>query len=242
MSELRSLPEWVRCRGMNPVTGDGPRDLRPSLEKSQRSDRKKSSSATRRFSSNGASGPLIGSFAARRDGNPAPRRGGRESGDRVEKVTLAYRDWPRLPAAENGTDEVVNGELRLVPTRLYPHAQIISNLNRCLGRMPENAAVYGSGIGLMISREPLTCRSPDIVVYWLEKMVIQDGLHWSAPGLIVEILSPSENRRRKEEKARRLRVHRRTRTNGDPGRRLASTLAICRRCHFRSRYLSRMNL
>lgn len=31
-------------------------------------------------------------------------------------------------------------------------------------------------------------------------MVIQDGLYWSAPDLIVEVLSPSENRRRKEEK------------------------------------------
>jgi Uma2 family endonuclease len=52
----------------------------------------------------------------------------------------------------------------------------------------------------MISREPLTCRSPDLVVYWVEKMVVQDGMHWSAPDLIVEVLSPSENRRRKEEK------------------------------------------
>jgi Uma2 family endonuclease len=52
----------------------------------------------------------------------------------------------------------------------------------------------------MISRDPLTCRSPDIVVYRNEGMVIKDGLHWSAPDLIVEVLSPSENRRRKEEK------------------------------------------
>jgi Uma2 family endonuclease len=31
-------------------------------------------------------------------------------------------------------------------------------------------------------------------------MVIEDGLYCSPPGLIIEILSPSENRRRKEEK------------------------------------------
>jgi Uma2 family endonuclease len=31
-------------------------------------------------------------------------------------------------------------------------------------------------------------------------MVIRDGVHWSAPDLIVEVLSPSENRRRKESK------------------------------------------
>jgi len=38
MSELRSLPEWVRCLGVNPLSGGGTRDLRPSLEKSQRWD------------------------------------------------------------------------------------------------------------------------------------------------------------------------------------------------------------
>ena len=38
MSELLLLPEWVRRRGMNPLSGGGTRDLRPSLEKSQRWD------------------------------------------------------------------------------------------------------------------------------------------------------------------------------------------------------------
>lgn len=115
-------------------------------------------------------------------------------------MTIAYRDWLRLPNPENGTDEVVNGDVRLVPTRLYPHAQIISNLNRCLRDLPNDTATYGSGIGLMISRDPLTCRSPDVAVFSRVKMVIEDGLFWTAPDLIVEILSPSENRRRKEEK------------------------------------------
>ena len=30
--------------------------------------------------------------------------------------------------------------------------------------------------------------------------MIEDGLYWSPPGLVVEVLSPSENRRRQEEK------------------------------------------
>jgi Uma2 family endonuclease len=113
---------------------------------------------------------------------------------------LTYEEWLKLPPVEDGTDEVVDGELRLVPTRLYPHAHVVANLISDLRGLPENAAIYGSGIGLMISREPLTCRSPDIAVYWREKMVIKDGLYWSAPDLIIEIFSPSENRRRKEGK------------------------------------------
>ena len=52
----------------------------------------------------------------------------------------------------------------------------------------------------MITREPLTCRTPDLIMFWRDKMVIQDGLYWSAPGLIVEVISPSETKRRKEEK------------------------------------------
>jgi Uma2 family endonuclease len=116
--------------------------------------------------------------------------------------TLTYEEWLKLPPVEDGTDEVVNGELRFMPPTRQPHAEIVRRLTRTLDRQLDDtrAVVFGSNLGLMISREPLTCRSPDIVVYWVEKMVIQDGLHWSAPGLIVEVISPSENRRRKEEK------------------------------------------
>jgi Uma2 family endonuclease len=62
------------------------------------------------------------------------------------------------------------------------------------------AFILGSNLGLMISREPLTCRSPDVVVYWFDKMVVEDGLHWSAPGLVIEVLSPSETRHRQDDK------------------------------------------
>src|SRR5947208_13104127 len=60
--------------------------------------------------------------------------------------------------------------------------------------------ILGSNFGLMISREPLTCRSPDLALYWKQNIVLRDGLYCSPPDLIVEILSPSENRRRKEAK------------------------------------------
>jgi Uma2 family endonuclease len=115
---------------------------------------------------------------------------------------LTYEEWLELPPVEDGTDEVVKGELRFMPPTRQPHAEIIRRLTRLLDRQLDDtrAVVFGSNLGLMISREPLTCRSPDVVVYWLDKMVLEDGLHWSPPGLVVEILSPSENRSRKEEK------------------------------------------
>jgi Uma2 family endonuclease len=61
-------------------------------------------------------------------------------------------------------------------------------------------SILASNLGLMISREPLTCRSPDLILFWREKMRIVDGLYCSPPGLIVEVLSPSENRRRQDGK------------------------------------------
>ena len=115
---------------------------------------------------------------------------------------LTYEEWLKLPPVEDGTDEVVKGELRSMPPTRYPHAEIIQNLIEALvGQIDKKQArVLGSNLGLMITREPLTCRSPDVVVYWRDKMVIQDGLYWSPPDLVVEILSPSENRKRQEAK------------------------------------------
>jgi Uma2 family endonuclease len=115
---------------------------------------------------------------------------------------LTYQEWLALPPVEDGTDEVVNGELRFMPPTRYPHAEIIQlAIMAILGQIDaRRVGLLGSNLGLMITREPLTCRSPDLVMFWRNRMQIEDGLYWSPPGLIVEVLSPSENRRRKEEK------------------------------------------
>jgi Uma2 family endonuclease len=115
---------------------------------------------------------------------------------------LTYEEWLRLPPVEDGTDEVVKGELRFMPPTHYPHAWIIQRLVEALIDQTDRKSVQilGSNFGLMISRKPLTCRSPDLVVYWRDKMVIEDGLLWSPPDLVVEVISPSETKRRKEEK------------------------------------------
>ena len=115
---------------------------------------------------------------------------------------LTYEEWLRMSPVEDGTDEVVKGELRFMPPTHYPHAEIIQRLiSRFLKQVDDSRiSILGSNFGMMISREPLTCRSPDLVLYWREKIVIQDGLYWSPPDLVIEIISPSETKRRKEEK------------------------------------------
>jgi Uma2 family endonuclease len=119
---------------------------------------------------------------------------------------LTYEEMLRLPrdvdGAPDGKEEVVRGELRRLPPNDYPHAEIIQRLITAWVTQvdPKKIAILGSNFGLLIRREPVTCRIPDLALYWRDRIVIQDGLYHSAPGLVAEILSPSETRRRKEEK------------------------------------------
>jgi len=109
---------------------------------------------------------------------------------------LTYDEWLGMPVVQDGTDEVVNGELRFMPPTRYPRAEIIRRVNASLSSQinAKHVGILGSNFGLMISRKPLTCRCPDFVMFRREEMRIEDGLYWSAPGLIVEVLSPSEDR------------------------------------------------
>lgn len=115
---------------------------------------------------------------------------------------LTYEDWLRMPPVEDGRDEVVKGEYRFMPPNHYPHAEVIDELIAQLHAQIDRKKIrtLGSTFGLMISRDPLTCRSPDLGVYWRERDVLEDGNHVNAPDLIIEVISPSETRRRKEEK------------------------------------------
>jgi Uma2 family endonuclease len=115
---------------------------------------------------------------------------------------LTYEEWLQMPTVEDGREEVVRGEIHFMPPTRLPHAEIIQRfISRLTAQVDEkDVCILGSNFGLIISRDPLTCRSPDVALFWRKDMVIQDGLCHSAPDLVVEVLSPSENRRRKEEK------------------------------------------
>ena len=115
---------------------------------------------------------------------------------------ITYEEWLNMPVVQDGVDEIVAGEYRLMPPARYAHAEVLRRLNRIFDRQVDEkkVAIYDSNFGLLVSRDPLICRSPDLAVYWIEDIKIQDGLFCSPPGLIVEVLSPSETRSRKDEK------------------------------------------
>jgi len=57
-----------------------------------------------------------------------------------------------------------------------------------------------SNFGLVIHRDPLTTRVPDIAAFLRSQVVEQDGYIHSAPELIVEVLSPANTRTERAEK------------------------------------------
>jgi Uma2 family endonuclease len=115
---------------------------------------------------------------------------------------LTYEEWILLPTVEDGIEEVVKGEVRFFPPHRLPHAEIVAYLIEQLvpqvGR--KRVGLYGSNVGQMISRVPLTCRSPDLVVFWRDKMVETDGFLVSPADLIVEVLTPTETFESQQEK------------------------------------------
>jgi len=115
---------------------------------------------------------------------------------------VTYEEWLRMPVVEDEIEEVVNGEIRLMPPNKLKHAQAIENLHRPLHLQldPERFTVLGSTFGLIIRKHPLTSRVPDLAVFENSTLVERDGYIHSAPSLVVEVMSPANRKRQREEK------------------------------------------
>jgi Uma2 family endonuclease len=115
--------------------------------------------------------------------------------------TLTYEEWLALPETE-GIEEVVNGEIRKMPPNKAIHADTVENLADLLKERLDRRTVRVrvSNFGLVIRRDPVTVRVPDIAVFVREKEMKEDGYFHSAPELIVEGLSPGNTRAEREEK------------------------------------------
>jgi len=116
--------------------------------------------------------------------------------------TVTYEEWLRMPEVQDATEEVVNGEIRIMPPPKFKHSEIIDRLAaRMWSQVDERLIkVKASQFGLVIRKSPLTSRVPDLAVFDAATMVEQDGYIHSAPQLVVEVLSPANTRREREEK------------------------------------------
>jgi Uma2 family endonuclease len=114
---------------------------------------------------------------------------------------LTYEEWLKLPEVE-GIEEVVNGQIQRMPPNKLNHARIVEQLAHQLRAQlnPQLTCMFITVFGLVIRRDPLTTRVPDLAVFVASQMVEEDGYVHSAPELVVEVLSPGNSRREKAAK------------------------------------------
>ncbi len=108
---------------------------------------------------------------------------------------LTYEEWLALPEVE-GVEEVVNGEIVKMPPNKIIHAYIVEDLADLLKAKLDRRTVrvLVATFGLLIRRDPITTRVPDIAVFTRSNAVERDGYIESAPELVVEVLSPANTR------------------------------------------------
>ena len=118
--------------------------------------------------------------------------------------TVTYEEWLQMPVTQCGREEVVNGEIRIMPPNKMPHPRVVRTLATAFLQQLDlaRAEVFFSEFGLVIRREPLTCRQPDLAVFERVTVIEEDGYIHSAPQLSIEVLSPSETRKEIAEKIR----------------------------------------
>ncbi len=116
--------------------------------------------------------------------------------------TVTYEEWLRMPEVTDAIEEVVDGEIRIMPPPKWKHALIVANLHDALIAQLNRYEfrVVVAVFGLVIRKAPLTSRVPDLAVFRKSTIVEQDGYIHSAPQLVVEVLSPGNTRRERERK------------------------------------------
>jgi Uma2 family endonuclease len=116
--------------------------------------------------------------------------------------TVTYEEWLRMPEVTDFIEEVVDGEILIMPPNKLQHALIAQRIYKALDAQLDarEVLVLATVFGLVIRKAPLTSRVPDVAVFLKSMMVEQDGYVHSAPQLVVEVLSPGNTRRERERK------------------------------------------
>ncbi len=115
---------------------------------------------------------------------------------------VTYEEWLRMPVVSDAIEEVVDGEIRLMPPAKLKHALIADRLQTALKAQLDGRKywVLTAEFGLIIRKRPLTSRVPDLAVFEISSVIVQDDYIHSAPQLAVEIRSAGNTRREREEK------------------------------------------
>ncbi len=117
----------------------------------------------------------------------------------TQKVT--YEEWLRMPEVKT-KEEVVDGEIIIMPAPKWKHSVIAQKLNNLILRQVNEAEIWVTiaVFDLVIRKEPLTVREPDLAVFHTSSIVERDGHIHSAPALVAEVISPSNTRLKMQRK------------------------------------------
>lgn len=115
---------------------------------------------------------------------------------------LTYDEWLALPVNDETREECVNGIVEKMPPAKFNHALIVENLADQLRDATDRRLlrVLTTNFGLVVRKDPITQRTPDIAVFDRATILIVDGYAHSAPLLAVEVLAPANSPRRVREK------------------------------------------
>jgi Uma2 family endonuclease len=110
---------------------------------------------------------------------------------------VTYEEWLRMPEVTDAIEEVVDGEIIMMPPAKAPHAYLIENLLTALKQQltDRRFRILTGSFGLVIRTFPLTSRTPDLAIFDEANAIVRDGYFHSAPELAIEVLSPSNTRR-----------------------------------------------
>jgi len=113
----------------------------------------------------------------------------------VPKIKMTKAEFMALPETNTPT-ELINGELIVSPTPVDRHQEIVGLLHILLHRLFHSGTLRLSPADVHISEEDTV--QPDL--FWVSDAsttcVLADGKYWhGAPDLVVEVLSPSTQKR-----------------------------------------------
>ena len=113
------------------------------------------------------------------------------------RTRLTVRDYLAIPEDDENRYELIDGELYMAPGASWEHQESIINLGSTLRdfvRANRFGRVVASPVDVYLSNEDVF--QPDIVFVSVERLDIihRSGVH-GAPDLVVEMLSPSTERR-----------------------------------------------
>jgi Uma2 family endonuclease len=115
---------------------------------------------------------------------------------------LTYEEYLKSPEIKQRY-EIVDGQLIMAPSPTLEHQTILRQLFRMLDRFVTGhqvGQVWFAPLDIVIQREPLRTRQPDLLFVSNERAGILGQIIEGAPDLVVEILSPSNTRADAESK------------------------------------------